>query len=208
MARAGQGRSRAFAAFVALVAFAGVAGQFRSTLANVGSVGGAIWVLLRYFTIIANLIVAVVFAERALTNGAPKRPWLLGGAVISIGLVGVVYMLLLRGLLELSGGQALADFLLHYVSPVLAPAWWLLCAPKGGLRYRDTLIWCALPLGYVIYAIVRGAIDGIYAYPFLNIGERGLATVATTCAVIAVGYLVGACAFVTLDGLLGRRKRR
>ena len=205
--RAGRG-GRVFAAIVALVAFAGVAIQFRSTLANVGSLGGAAWVLLRYFTIIANLVVAVVFAGRALTDRPSRRPWVLGGAVISIALVGVIYMLLLRGLLELSGGQALADFLLHYVSPALAPLWWLAFAPKGGLRYRDTLVWCALPLGYAIYAIARGAIDGVYAYPFLNIAERGVATVATTLGVIGVGYLVSACAFVALDGLLARGKRR
>ncbi|OJU12874.1 MAG: hypothetical protein BGN86_00200 [Caulobacterales bacterium 68-7] len=205
--RAGR-RGRVAAAIVALVAFAGVAIQFRATLSNVGSAGGAVWVLLRYFTIIANLIVAGVFAALALTNRPPKPSWLLGGAVISIALVGVIYTLLLRGLLELSGGQALADFLLHYVSPVLAPLWWLAFAPKGGLRYRDTLIWCALPLGYTIYAIARGAVDGMYAYPFLNIAERGVARVAATCGVIAVGYLVSACAFVALDGVLGRRKRR
>ena len=137
----------------------------------------------------------------------PPAAWN-AGVVLCMATVAAVYAVLLEGFLVLPGLGPLANIFIHRVSPAVLALFWLACAPKGGLRYRDTLIWCALPLGYVIYAIARGAVDGVYAYPFLNIDERGLATVATTCAVIAVGYLVGACAFVTLDGLLGRRKRR
>jgi len=206
---AGQSRAgRAFAAGVAAVAIAGLVIQFRATLAITDAVGGAVWVLLRYFTIMANVLVAVVMVRRAFSVDPPRHAWLLGGVVVIIGLVGVVYTLLLRGLLELSGGAALANLLLHYVTPVLAPLYWLLFAPKGGLRYRDTAAWCALPVGYLIYALVRGELEGHYAYPFLNLAKLGAGRVATICAVIAVGFLASGCTFVWLDGWLGRRGGR
>ena len=98
--------ARMAAAIVALVALAGLVVQFAATLDQTGSVAGTLWTLLRYFTVLTNLLVALAFGWVAI--GGRPHPRRLAGVMLAILLVGIVYGLLLRGLLTLSGGALLA----------------------------------------------------------------------------------------------------
>jgi len=200
--------ARLFAALVALVTSAGLALQFDVSLARTGSAFAAIWVLVRYFTIITNGIVAIVFAGVALDRSRFALPSLLGGVTLAILLVGVVYNLLLRNLVELSGGAQLADLLLHQATPVLAALFWLVCVPKGALRVHDPFLWALYPLAYFAYAMTRGRVDGVYAYPFIDVGHLGLARTTGNAALIALGFIGAGMAMVWSDARLARRKSR
>ena len=57
------GSGRVTAAFIAAVATGGFLLQFRATCAAVGSAILTVWVLAGYFTILANIVVAAVFAQ-------------------------------------------------------------------------------------------------------------------------------------------------
>ena len=146
---------RAFAGAIALIAWLGLAVQLRATIGLTGSFGEALWVMLRYFTIITNLLVAIVMTAIAVSRSRSAEPFPIGFVTLSILLVGVVYMTLLRGIVELSGGALLADTLLHKVTPLLTALFWLACAPKGTLRWRDPLLWSLFPLAYLVYALLR-----------------------------------------------------
>ena len=126
--------ARLAAAAIALIAWAGLGIQLQASTELMGSAGAALWAMLRFFTVLANLLVALLFTGIALGWRRTGGPFLLGGVTLAILLVGIVYGLLLNGLLALSGGAALADVLLHKVTPVLVPLWWLAFAPKGGLQ--------------------------------------------------------------------------
>ena len=193
---------RSCAAAIALTAVVGLIVQFVSVLEQNGSFAANLWVLARYFTILANVLVAVVFGGIARDASGWGSPRLLAGAVFAIILVGVIYMLLLRGLLDLSGGAWLADVVLHMVTPVLAPLYWLAFARKGALAYRDPLLWGLFPAAYVSYALARGAIDGNYAYPFIDAGRIGWAQTGINCLLIGTGFIAAGCAFVWLDHAL------
>jgi hypothetical protein len=195
--------ARRAAAIVALVAWIGLAVQLRASIGLAGSAGAALWAMFRYFTVIANLIVAVVFT--ALAAGRAASAALLGGVTLTILLVGVVYAVLLHGLLELSGGAALADLLLHIVVPILVPLWWLAFAPKGGLARRDPLIWAILPLVYFGYGLARGANEGTYPYPFMNPAKLGWHLVLFNAFMLAVGFIAAGNFLIMLDRLLARR---
>lgn len=185
------------AGIVALTAAAGLAIQFNATLAQTGSVGETLWILARFFTVLTNAAVAVVFAGVALDARVTARR--IGGVMLAILLVGVVYGLLLRGLLSLSGGALLADTLLHKVVPVLVALWWIACAPKGKLRWRDPLWWAMFPAAYLPYALVRGAVEGKYAYPFINAARLGIGQVLLNTLLIAAGFLIAGFALVWVD---------
>ena len=199
---------RGAAGLVALVAWAGLAVQFGASLGKAGSAAGALWAMLRYFTIIANLLVAILFTRIAFRRRWTRRAaMLVGGVTLAILLVGVVYGLLLRDLLELSGGAKLADLLLHSVTPVLVPLYWLMFAPKGGLRMRDPLIWAVLPLAYFVYALARGGVEGIYAYPFMNVARIGWPQTIANALAMAAGFLLGGFVLVRIDRRLARNRR-
>ncbi|WP_242125801.1 Pr6Pr family membrane protein [Sphingobium sp. Sx8-8] len=194
------------AGVVALTAAAGLAIQFHATFDQSGSVGGTLWVLARYFTIWTNAAVALAFAGVAL--GARVTARRIGGVTMAILLVGVVYGLLLRGLMSLSGGAVLADLLLHKLVPVLAVLWWIACAPKGKLRRSDPLWWAVFPGAYLPYALLRGAMEGTYAYPFINVARLGIGQVLLNALTIAAGFLIAGYALLWMDRLLGRGVRR
>ena len=197
-------RSRLAAALVAVAAWTGVAVQFRATLGQGYDVAHTLWILVRFFTILTNLALAVVMTAQAF--GRRQSPVLLAGVAMAMVLVGVVYTTLLRGLLDLSGGALLADTLLHKVTPVIAALWWLLFAPKGRLGWRAPLLWALYPLIYFAYALARGAAEGVYAYPFIDVAKLGWPPVLTSAVVIAACFLLAGCGMVILDRKLATRE--
>ena len=194
---------RVAAAIIALIAWAGLAIQFNATFASQESLGATLWILARFFTVLTNLIVAITFT--ALAFGRQVPPSMLGGVTLAIALVGAVYMLLLRGLLELSGGALLADTLLHKVVPVLVPIWWLAFAPKDGLTNRDPWLWALYPLAYFAYAIARGLAGDKYPYPFMNVAEIGWLRTLTNSALIALFFVLVGYFMLWLDRRVSRR---
>ena len=173
VAHLGFGKLRAAALLIATLALLGLATNFYVLWSATGSLWRTVWTLLQYFTITSNLIVSVVFACVCVSgNAATVGKWM-GATVLSIVLVGVLFARLLSGDRALSGGSLLADVLLHRVTPVLGPMFWLPFVPKGNLTRRDPYVWALYPLVYFAYAMVRGALDGRYAYPFIDATRLG-----------------------------------
>lgn len=194
--------ARMAAAIVALVALAGLVVQFAATLDQTGSVAGTLWTLLRYFTVLTNLLVALAFGWVAI--GGRPHPRRLAGVMLAILLVGIIYGLLLRGLLTLSGGALLADTLLHKVTPVLVPLWWIAFAVRGQLRWRDPWGWTLFPALYLPYALLRGMAEGRYAYPFIDVAKIGIGTVLVNAVLIAMGFVAAGHALVWIDRRMAR----
>jgi hypothetical protein len=201
------GAARAAAGGIALVGWVGLAVQFNATFDQSGSIAGSFWILLRYFTVLTNLLVAVVMTGIAFGKSAFGSPVVLGGTTLVIVIVGIIYSLLLRGLLELSGGARLADLILHDVVPVLVPLFWLVFAPKGALQSRHLLLWVIYPLAYLVYALARGAAETMYAYPFIDVAQIGWLQTVANSALIMLGFLAAGLALVWMDGLLARRPK-
>jgi hypothetical protein len=144
------GTARFAAGVVALVAWFGLAAQFRASLGLVGAVPETLWVMLRYFTVIANTLAAIIFT----------------------GVASLVF------------------------------------APKGGLSRRDPLLWAVLPLVYFVYALARGAIEGVYAYPFMNVTELGWPQTLATALLMALGFMAAGFVMLWLDRMLSRAETK
>lgn len=187
---------------MALVCWAGLVVQFWANYQHSGDPLETLWTLARFFTIISNLALAIIMT--AIGFGRRISPFVLGGATLAILLVGIVYVILLRGLHPLSGPALVANFLLHYVSPVAMAAYWLLFVAHGRLRWSAPLWWSVVPLSYFGYALARGALDGRYPYPFMDVGKIGAAQTALNAAWIAAAFVLGGYLVLWLDRQLGR----
>nr|WP_249167489.1 Pr6Pr family membrane protein [Bradyrhizobium elkanii] len=165
---------------------------------------GSAWVLSGYFTILTNALVAVVFGAVAIQGERFDHPRLIAGVASAIVLVGVIFTLLLQGLRTLAGATATANFLLHQLNPVLAALFWLLFERKGALSWRDPLLWALYPLAYLVYALPRGAVEGHYAYPFIDVSVLGWARVAANAVVIALCFVAAGEFLVWIDRTLAR----
>jgi hypothetical protein len=194
--------ARVVAALIALIAWTGLAIQFYATHTIYGSVLSTVWVLVWYFTITTNLLVAIVFTGIAANRFT--APSTIAGTTLFIVLVGVVYGLLLHGLRELSANSAIANVLLHMVTPVLAPLFWLAFVPKGTLRRSAPLVWATYPLGYLFYALIRGEFTDRYPYPFINVAQLGWGRTLLNALSISICFLLAGWGLVLADRLLGR----
>ena len=191
--------ARILAALIAAVAWIGLAMQFRASLASLHTVPATLWAMLLYFTVITNLLVAVVFTAFALRLSRIATPFSLGGVTIAILLVGIVYNTLLKGLVELSGGAKLADAINHSITPVTVTLFWLFVADKGRLGKWAPIQWAGFPLLYFVYALARASLDGKYPYPFMNVEQLGWPQTLANAAIMALGFVAVGFAMRWLD---------
>lgn len=200
--------ARLFAGLIALAAWSGIAINFHSVASGAASWAGALWMLMRYFTITTNLLVAIVFTGIALRRAAFESSRLLGGTLLNILLVAIVYALLLRGLHHPKGDSDLANTLMHQATPAMVTVFWFAFVRKGMFRWRDPLLWALYPLVYFLYALVRGAIEGRYPYPFINVVQIGWPRTLENAAMIAVAFIIAGEALAWLDHRLAARAMR
>ena len=154
-----------------------------------------------FFTILTNLGVAIVCTAGALRGVRARAyaPSLVGCMTSAIVVVGLGYHFLLRMLWAPAGAQWLADTALHYVVPAGAVLHWLAYPHSTRLPAVAPLAWCAYPIAYFAYALVRGALLHEYPYPFIDVAALGyggatLNAVGLLIVFIGVGYLVRAAA--------------
>ena len=176
-----------------------------------GSFGAVTVRYFSFFTILSNLLVALVAASAAMGgNWTPMRylrtPRIRGLAALCIAVTGLVYFTVLRSLWHPLGPQLIADRSLHYVIPVLYLVWWLALLPHGTLGWRDALRWLWFPLVFALWTFVRGAIVDEYPYPFLDVGRLGYPAALLNAALVAVLFLALGLGFVALDKTIGRRQ--
>jgi len=148
--------------------------------------------LVSYFTIQANVLVAVVAAgliRDPHRDGAVWRVVRLD-AVVGIAVTGVVHWFLLRPLLDLSGANALADRMLHLVVPFLAVVGWLLFGPRPRMERETVLRALIWPVAWLVYILGLGAVTGWYPYPFLDVGELGYGLVLAGSAGVTVLFMI------------------
>ncbi len=201
-------KARTAAALLALITWSAFLIQFNATYQIQGSIPTTLWVLLWYFTIFTNLLVAIVFTTLAAKSSPAIHPSLVAATTLYILLVGIIYGLLLRGTLDLHGGEIISNTIFHVVIPILVPIFWLIFTPKGHLTRRDPLVWAIYPIAYLVYALIRGEFTHRYPYPFLNINTLGWPLTLLNATVIAIAFLAAGYLVVWLDTLLARRTTR
>jgi hypothetical protein len=159
-----------------------------------------------YFTVLTNLLVAIV-ATMGLTGwrGFYASRGVLAATALYIFVVGLIYSLLLRSLWAPSGLHKIADALVHDLVPLAYVIWWAGYAPKGGLRWSQTLGWLGYPLAYFVFSMVWGAFTGRYLYPFIDITTLGVAAVVRNVAFLLVLFEGLALAAVGVDRFVSAR---
>ena len=167
----------------ARAAFAALGLQYSVDLPEWGPLG-TLWREARYFTILTNLLVALARARAALMGRAPG-PRLAGGLVLWICIVGLVYHLLLYA--PHQGRAFWADHGLHTGVPIAMTLWWLAFG-RARLGWRLAAIWLAWPLAYCLYAVARGALDGIYPYFFIDLNKLTAAQFARNFIGLLVAF--------------------
>jgi hypothetical protein len=217
-----QARSKPYFFVMAVIAWFALILQivlvFRTTATTGQSVLSSLVNTFSYFTILTNLLVAIVSTAAALRGpNDPKdssddafltRPSTLSATAAYILIVGITYSLLLRSLWDPTGLQAIADSALHDVTPIAYLLCWLFFIPKGTLHWSQPFHWLLYPVLYVVYCLLRGMATGIYPYHFVDATMLGYPkALINTAAVLFSFWLIGVL-LVALDGAIARATAR
>lgn len=166
--------------------------------------------LLSYFTIQSNIVVGIASAAIVFGLARDSTPWraLRLASLVGITVTGIVYLVVLAGDAELSGLSVVTNAMLHYITPPLVVAVWLLVGPWPRFAIGDLALALTWPGVWVIYTLVHGEISGWYPYPFVDVAADGYAQVAINLAAITVFMIALGASFVALDRWLrGRRSQ-
>lgn len=197
--------ARRLALAIALLAALSVAAQLHHlTTIRAEPVLATAWDMARYFTILTNLLVALSLAmiARPRRNGAPFV-WL-AALTLSMVMVGAVYHLLLSHLVDYTGLGWWADHGLHTAGPIAIALWWLAHAPKRQLSLRHLPGFVLWPLAYAAYALARGAVEGVYPYPFVDLTRLAPLTVALNLAGLLCAFAVGGAVMIAIGRFADR----
>jgi hypothetical protein len=171
----------------------------------------AIWGLLRMFTIITNLLVGLIFARIAWRGTESVSPLVIGGIMLGIVLVGVVFNLLLNMLPHQTVWYAIGDYVHHVAAPIAVPLWWAIFARHGTLRWISPLVWALYPLAYSAYSVARAqfmpmgtGMHARYPYFFMDADLLGWPMALANIAGIALGFVLFGIVAVAIDKWLAR----
>jgi hypothetical protein len=165
---------------------------------------------LSYFTVVTNLLVAIVVTASAIrekTDLFLTWPSTMTAVAVYIIAVGVIYSLFLRPLWSPVGLQLAADVALHGLMPILFPVYWLVFVPKGKLKWIQPVYWLVYPVLYVGYSLVRGFLIDRYLYPFADVATLGYHRVFINTGFLLLTFLGLGLTMVAIDWVMGRRRR-
>lgn len=156
-----------------------------------------------YFTIQSNIVVLVAAVLLALRPGRDGSIWRIVRLDSLLGIVttGIVYAVILAPLVRLEGIAFVATFLLHYLSPWLFLACWIVVGPRPRITWATVggaFVW---PVAWIAYTLIHGAISNWYPYPFLNVANLGYPVAARNIVIILIAAGVLAVLFRLLDRL-------
>lgn len=166
--------------------------------------------MVRAFTILTNGLVGLLFLQIALKGRDAVSPLLVGGIMLAILLVGIIFNLLLDHMRFETVWAWLGDRVHHRAVPLLVPLWWLVFADKGRFNWSMPFLWMLYPLGYSALIIISAQIlpasmPNRYIYFFMDGEALGWPTAIGNMAVIAAGFALVGVAVVGIDKWLGRR---
>ncbi|MEU6721416.1 Pr6Pr family membrane protein [Nonomuraea sp. NPDC046802] len=152
-----------------------------------------------YFTVQSNVMLALYYGWRLINYHSRSASPDVKGAVTLYLLVTCLVNYISRDLASplalLDGGSArgLGNFLLHYVTPVMALVDWAAFDRSRPVRRAAPFAWLGYPLLYGAFVLLAAPhLPRRYVYPFLNVERLGWPMVASLAiAALAAFVLLG-----------------
>jgi hypothetical protein len=179
--------------------------------------------LMSYFTMISNLMVVAVLSLAALVSLKVIRideslfRKIKGATIVATILMMFVYNFILVQYLRTNIPSyqiySIKDIFIHFLSPIIILADYLLFDEKGLFEYRDAFFFMNYLLVYFVYLVVYELLGGrfiisgvetIYPYFFLNIEQQGIWLTLLISLMIALVFIGFGLILVFVDQILKR----
>ncbi|NUP66270.1 MAG: Pr6Pr family membrane protein [Nonomuraea sp.] len=157
-----------------------------------------------YFTVQSNTILVVYCGLRLC--GAGRSPTFKGAVTLYLVVTGITNFVSRGGanpLVLLDGDvRHLGNFLLHYVTPVMALADWLAFDRAARPRWSAPFAWPAFPVAYGVFVVTAAPVMlKRYIYPVLPLERLGPAVVVLVVLAVAAIFVVMGYVLIVLHRL-------
>ncbi len=200
-----------YALIAAIVIWFALCLQFNLSLRlKNGNVISTLALFLSYFTVLTNILCGICLTSIVLFHGKSLGKFFSKSSTITaitiyILVVGLIYNVALRGLVQLKGWRIVADELLHVINPLLFLGLWVFFVEKSALKYQQTFNWLIYPLCYVVMTIIRGSVINEYPYPFINVVELGYPKALLNTFIIMIVFWLLSMLFVFIAKRLNHK---
>jgi hypothetical protein len=176
-------------------------GLFGGYVAGVSGAPARIFDSLSYFTIWSNIGVAIVVTMLYINPSRDSKIFrvMRNTTLLMIALTGILYVALIAPYEKVYGLNIVANVFEHYVTPMVAVIVWVIAGPRGWMTFKDSLKIYVVPIIYLAFTLVKGAITHRYPYTFFNVVKYGYGPVSVTIGVIIVGAYLFIALLVWLD---------
>lgn len=164
---------------------------------------------LSFFTTWSLLAVAIVMTVLARDSDADS-PLLRVGRLTAL-LMTTVTMIVQQMLLSdgsYVGIPGFNDMLEHIIVPIVTVVVWLFFGPRGWIHWRIIPMAVIVPIIWIVYTFLRGAVISAYPYDFLNVLVHGYPSALLMTLGIVVFGLVIAVVYYGIDDVIMRVTRR
>ncbi len=190
-------------AFFAVLSWTTLVVQFILLIQN--RLTSVIEAMLRYFTfftILTNILVAIVFTVVAFQwknkGSFFTKPNTQTATAVYIFVVGFVYNVILRFLWQPQGLQRIVDESLHLIIPIIYIVYWYFNVRTSGIIYKSIWNWLIYPMVYLVVVMIRGYFSDYYPYPFINVVELGYEKALINSAGLTIFFGLISIIFVRL----------
>ncbi|WP_369026169.1 Pr6Pr family membrane protein [Qipengyuania sp. RANM35] len=194
---------RVVAGTISLAALAAIVVQCNLNLERDGSPLVAFALLLRFFTLWANLAAGVllgwVAARGRIHAGIPFA------LATALAIVAVVYWALLAADHHPIGWDRYTNQMHHTIVPLATIIWWAKFTRPVDAGWRSIPIVTIAPLAYTGFALTYGAISGFYPYFFLDVPKFGMAQVLVNLIGLAAAFMLFGALLLALRRLVSPR---
>lgn len=162
-----------------------------------------------FFTILSNILVAVVFTA-ILAQPKGKFSFFLNpknqsAIAVYIFVVGIVYNLILRFSWQPQGIQRIVDEMLHSIIPIYYILYWYFKINTKSILWKNSINWLIYPIVYLIVIMIRGKFSNYYPYPFVNVTALGINKVLLNVILLTLFFGVVAMTFIAIAKFKNKR---
>lgn len=148
-----------------------------------------------FFTITTNTIVFIctamlLFGGKCAMNAFFRKCTTITAITVYILIVGIVFNLLLRQIVDLKGHHLIVSEIFHSVVPVLFFFYWIAFVSPERISFKVILFWLIYPVIYIIYTLIHGIVTSFYPYPFIDATKLGFKTAIVNGLFVLIAFVI------------------
>ena len=156
---------------------------------------GALVRFFSFFTILTNSVVLIcstfnLFGRRFKISAFFRKNATITAITVYIVIVGLVFNLLLRQVVDLKGLHRIVSEIFHTVVPILFFFYWLFYVDLEKISFKTIMLWLIYPIIYVVYTLFHGVYTDFYPYPFIDAVKLGFLTAITNGLFVLLSFVI------------------